>query len=501
MVQNILIKTEVASPASNAVGVNSTSSDSSDVQPFATEFNKQLDKQEQPQQRQQTADEPPEQSAQPVAESVDSDDKQVKAEKVDNDDGKKVPQQNVTATENSELEIAVDSVVPELVVETAVAEVISEDIELETEAVKTEGEVRYTTDSTKVIAENADEKESSDNKPVKPAATTAVSTNESREVAVKQVIVSAKQQHEVIAPTSAAASTAKLKQDTKLPTQTSNSSSSVSPKTSDSSANDVKVVPTSVAPSNSTEGLSSDQKKNASSLRPDILYGINKKYSAKNSNSGDVLPIEEVKTSERLINKASSEGQLAAELAKQVKAGQPVSSPPTAAITSLVAMQALATNSAQPAASSTTPVLDIQPGLQTAAWNRVMSGRVVWMAREGVQQAELKLNPANLGPVEVKLSMTNEQASITFVASNAATRDALEQALPRLRDSFVENGMELKDAEVTQHSSEQEQQSDSADDSGANVGQAASDGEELSDEQQLGLSEEELLEQGLSLYA
>jgi len=55
---------------------------------------------------------------------------------------------------------------------------------------------------------------------------------------------------------------------------------------------------------------------------------------------------------------------------------------------------------------------------------------------------------------------------------------------------------------VTQHSFEQEQQGDSADDdSGANVSQAASDGEEVSDEQQLGLSEEELLEQGLSLYA
>ena len=224
MVQNLLIKTEVASPASNAVGVNSTSSDSSDVQPFSTEFNKQLDKQEQPQQRQQTADEQPEQSAQPVAESVDSDDKKVKAEKVDNDDGKKVPQQNVTAIENSELEVAVDLVTPEVVLENAVSTVVSEDAELEieadnTEPVKTVGEVPYTTDSTKVIADNSDDKESSDNKAVKPAATTAVSTNESREVAVKQVIVSAKQQHEVIAPTSAAASTTKVKQETKLSTQ------------------------------------------------------------------------------------------------------------------------------------------------------------------------------------------------------------------------------------------------------------------------------------------
>ena len=74
--------------------------------------------------------------------------------------------------------------------------------------------------------------------------------------------------------------------------------------------------------------------------------------------------------------------------------------------------------------------LDIQPQLNSSAWGKVMSSRVVWMAREGVQQAELRLNPANLGPVEVRLTMQNDQTNVTFIASNAAARDALEQALP-----------------------------------------------------------------------
>ena len=93
--------------------------------------------------------------------------------------------------------------------------------------------------------------------------------------------------------------------------------------------------------------------------------------------------------------------------------------------------------------------LDIQPQLNSAAWGKVMSSRVVWMAREGVQQAELRLNPANLGPVEVRLSMQNDQANVTFIASNAAARDALEQALPRLRESFNESGLALNNAEVS----------------------------------------------------
>ena len=82
------------------------------------------------------------------------------------------------------------------------------------------------------------------------------------------------------------------------------------------------------------------------------------------------------------------------------------------------------------------------------------------MAREGIQQAALKLNPANLGPVEVRINMHNEQANITFIAHNAATRDALEQALPRLRESFSENGLELTDAEVSDPTSQQTKDDD-----------------------------------------
>jgi len=96
------------------------------------------------------------------------------------------------------------------------------------------------------------------------------------------------------------------------------------------------------------------------------------------------------------------------------------------------------------------PTLNLQPALQSEAWSRVLSSRVIWMAREGVQQASLKLNPANMGPVEVKLHMHNDQASISFIAQHAATRDALEQALPRLREGFQENGMELAHADVSQ---------------------------------------------------
>jgi flagellar hook-length control protein FliK len=133
------------------------------------------------------------------------------------------------------------------------------------------------------------------------------------------------------------------------------------------------------------------------------------------------------------------------------KAAPAVSSPPIAT-TPLAAANTIT--------KAELPSLDIQPSLQSKAWNNVLSSRVIWMAREGIQQAALKLNPANLGPVEVRINMHNEQANITFIAHNAATRDALEQALPRLRESFSENGLELTDAEVSDPTSQQTKDDD-----------------------------------------
>lgn len=121
---------------------------------------------------------------------------------------------------------------------------------------------------------------------------------------------------------------------------------------------------------------------------------------------------------------------------------------------------------APPASSSASgetasqPGLTVQPALHSAAWSKVMSSRVLWMAREGVQQAELRLNPAKLGPVEVRLHVQNDQASVTFLSSQAATREALEQALPRLREAFAESGITLGQAEVAEQHQQQREESE-----------------------------------------
>lgn len=74
-------------------------------------------------------------------------------------------------------------------------------------------------------------------------------------------------------------------------------------------------------------------------------------------------------------------------------------------------------------------------------------------AKDGVQQAELHLNPAEMGPVSVQIVMDGTQARIDFGADTAATRHAIEAGLPELASALRDAGFTLAGGGVSQHSS------------------------------------------------
>jgi flagellar hook-length control protein FliK len=88
----------------------------------------------------------------------------------------------------------------------------------------------------------------------------------------------------------------------------------------------------------------------------------------------------------------------------------------------------------------------------TPAFNDELSGKITWLAGQGVQSASLQLSPEHLGPVNVHISVQDGSASVSFNATHADTRAALEQALPRLREMFSTQGLTLADANVSQQS-------------------------------------------------
>ncbi len=84
-------------------------------------------------------------------------------------------------------------------------------------------------------------------------------------------------------------------------------------------------------------------------------------------------------------------------------------------------------------------------------WQGDFGQQVALLAKSGLQRADIKLNPAHLGPVEVRISISDDQqASVTFFAKHGVVRDAIEASMPRLREMLSEQGMNLVDSQVSQ---------------------------------------------------
>jgi len=83
----------------------------------------------------------------------------------------------------------------------------------------------------------------------------------------------------------------------------------------------------------------------------------------------------------------------------------------------------------------------------TQAWDNQVSQRIVYMVGKE-QAATLTLNPPELGPVQVVLNVSNDQATIAFSSQQLEVRQALENAMPRLREMMSESGIALGNATV-----------------------------------------------------
>ena len=139
------------------------------------------------------------------------------------------------------------------------------------------------------------------------------------------------------------------------------------------------------------------------------------------------------------------------------------------ASSSLPTLQTLRENSAPTAVVIATPV-------NAPDFAQTLGVQLSVLAKDGIQQAELHLNPAEMGPVSVQIAMEGTQARIDFGADVAATRHAIEAGLPELASALRDAGFTLAGGGVSQHSG-QRGESRQADAGSAQRGQrkAASD--------------------------
>ncbi|MCE9682796.1 flagellar hook-length control protein FliK [Halomonas alkalisoli] len=87
--------------------------------------------------------------------------------------------------------------------------------------------------------------------------------------------------------------------------------------------------------------------------------------------------------------------------------------------------------------------------VQSQVWPGQLGQQLVQFARHGGEQRiEMKLNPAELGPLSVTLKMTEHGAQAQFLSAHAQIRQVLEQAIPQLREALAEQGISLGETSV-----------------------------------------------------
>lgn len=102
-----------------------------------------------------------------------------------------------------------------------------------------------------------------------------------------------------------------------------------------------------------------------------------------------------------------------------------------------------------PAAQAVSPQLPVATPAGEPGWAEDVGNQVRWMLGRAESKAELVLTPPNMGKLEVSINLAGDQTTAQFIASSQAARDALERALPQLREALQQAGILLGDANVS----------------------------------------------------
>lgn len=101
--------------------------------------------------------------------------------------------------------------------------------------------------------------------------------------------------------------------------------------------------------------------------------------------------------------------------------------------------------------------VEIPTPATTPEFRQALGVQVSVLAREGVQHAELHLNPADMGPISVHIALEGSRAHVDFGADSPATRSLIESGLPELAAAMREAGFTLSGGGVSQHARGQQQ--------------------------------------------
>ncbi len=104
-------------------------------------------------------------------------------------------------------------------------------------------------------------------------------------------------------------------------------------------------------------------------------------------------------------------------------------------------------------ANALPPAFNAPLAMHQSGWTEEVVNRVMYLSTGNLKSAEIQLQPAELGRLDIKVSMSaDQQAQVTFMSGHAVVREALESQSGRLREMFAQQGMGQVDVNVSDQS-------------------------------------------------
>ncbi|MDI1276509.1 flagellar hook-length control protein FliK [Methylobacter sp.] len=115
----------------------------------------------------------------------------------------------------------------------------------------------------------------------------------------------------------------------------------------------------------------------------------------------------------------------------------------------------------RPVVDNKTDVSAMTKPLSHPEWNKDLGERIVWMNSRAIPSAEIRLNPPHLGPISVRVDVSDDQATVVFTAQHAAVRETLEASIPKLREMMSAQHLNLAEVNISQGSASDQGRSQS----------------------------------------
>ncbi len=98
------------------------------------------------------------------------------------------------------------------------------------------------------------------------------------------------------------------------------------------------------------------------------------------------------------------------------------------------------------------PTFRVSASVTGSDFSQELADRVSFMASNDLNGAKLQVTPAQLGPIELRISVTGDHAQVWMSTHSAVTRDALESSAPKLREMLGAQGFGQVSVDISQRS-------------------------------------------------